>query len=62
MLDDVYRMAKQAAAQGRNITISATYIVSLVDMLNRAEALDKERLQCQICELKTQIQKLKDSE
>lgn len=61
MFDDVYRMAKQAAAQGRNITISATYIVSLVDMLNRAEALDKERLQCQIVELKIQIQKMKES-
>lgn len=55
MLDDVYRMAKQAAAQGRNITISATYIVSLVDMLNRAETMDKERLQCQVAELKRQI-------
>jgi hypothetical protein len=54
-MDDIYRLAKMAAAQGRCITLPAAFIIEMFNLLKRAESTDKEQLLCQIAELKRQI-------
>jgi hypothetical protein len=54
-MDNMRRLAEQAAAQGRCITLPAAFVIELYALLERAESTDKERLLCQIAELKRQI-------